>query len=116
MSDYVEGVCLKVLVGEADTVAGEPLYLALIEAAKKEGAHGAMVIRGVESFGQTGAIHTARLLRLSEDLPLVIEVVDTEETIARFAVAVDRIMDAARCGGVVVEEPVRFKRYDAEKR
>ena len=72
---------LKIYVGESDQWRGRPLYLALLEALKKEGLAGATVVRGVAGFGAHSRIHTAALEALSGDLPLVVEVIDTREKI-----------------------------------
>jgi len=70
---------LRIYFGESDQWRGRPLYLALLDALKKQGLAGATVVRGVAGFGAHSRIHTASILRLSEDLPVVIEIVDTDE-------------------------------------
>lgn len=75
------GKLLRIFVGEADRWQGRPLSEAIVLMLREEGLAGATVLRGVEGFGATSRIHTAHVLRLSEDLPMVIEVVDREERI-----------------------------------
>ncbi len=75
------GKLLRIFVGEADRWHGRPLAEAIVLMLREEGLAGATVVRGVEGFGAASRIHTAHVLRLSEDLPMVIEVVDTEERI-----------------------------------
>ena len=75
------GKLLRIFVGESDHWRGRPLYQAVVELLRREGLAGATVLRGVEGFGAHSRIHTARILRLSEDLPVVIEVVDSAERI-----------------------------------
>jgi PII-like signaling protein len=75
------GKWLRVYIGESDKWHGRPLYQAVVELLRREGLAGATVLRGVEGFGAHSRIHTARILRLSEDLPMVIEVIDRAERI-----------------------------------
>ena len=77
------GKKLTIYIGESDRSGHRPLYQALLETLKKEGLAGATVTRGVAGFGAHSRIHTAALLQLSEDLPLIIEVVDTPEQIEK---------------------------------
>jgi hypothetical protein len=78
-----EGKLLRIFVGESDRFEGRPLYQAIVEAMRREEIAGATVLRGIEGFGASSRLHTSRILRLSEDLPIVIEIVDTEENIDR---------------------------------
>ncbi|HET7035092.1 MAG TPA: DUF190 domain-containing protein [Thermomicrobiaceae bacterium] len=77
-----DGKALRVYIGEADHWQGKPLYQAIVELLRAEGLAGATVLRGVAGFGANSRLHTAHLLRLSQDLPLVIETVDRAEQIA----------------------------------
>ena len=79
----VKAKIVRIYMGESDLWHGRPLYLALIEELRKEGAAGASVFRGIAGFGAHSRIHTATVLRLSEDLPILVEWVDTAEQIAR---------------------------------
>lgn len=75
------GVLLRIYIGESDHHGGRPLYQAIVERLRELGVAGATVLRGIEGYGAHARLHTTRLLRLSEDLPILIEVVDTEERI-----------------------------------
>lgn len=98
---------LSIYIGESDKWRGAPLYAAILETLKKEGIAGATVIRGVAGFGAHSRIHTAAVLRLSEDLPLLIQVVDSPEHIQR---AIDLTLDMVR-EGLVTIQPVEVIRY-----
>ena len=79
-----EGKLLRIFVGEQDKWHGQPLYEAIIQTARKQGLAGATCLKGCLGYGASSHLHTAKLLRLSEDLPLVIEIVDTQEHIQNF--------------------------------
>lgn len=84
-----EGKLLRIFVGEQDQWRGQPLYEAIVYLARKEGLAGATAIKGFMGFGAHSHLHTTKLLRLSEDLPIVIEMIDTEEKIGRFLPQLD---------------------------
>jgi len=96
-----EGKLVRVFIGESDTYRGKPLYQAIVERIREEHFAGATVIRGIEGYGASSRLHTARILRLSEDLPVVIEVVDTEERIEQLLPILDEMV---RDGLVTVEK------------
>jgi uncharacterized protein len=98
---------LRVFVGDSDRHRGKPLYEAIVMAAREHHLAGATVLRGYLSYGAHSRIHTAKILRLSEDLPVVVEIVDTEEKIEAFLPILDEMMD----GGMVTVEPVRVLTY-----
>ena len=102
-----EGKLLRIFVGESDRVHGKPLYEAIVELARREGLAGATVIRGMEGFGAHSRLHTSRILRLSEDLPVVIEIVDSAEHIERVLPALDELVDE----GMVTLETVHVIAY-----
>jgi hypothetical protein len=87
-----EGKLLRIFIGESDQYHGKPLYQAIVEFVRKEGLAGATAIRGIEGFGADSRLHTSRILRLSEDLPIVIEIVDTEENIDRVLPSLDEMV------------------------
>jgi len=107
------GKLLRIFVGEADRVHGQPLFEALVLKARALGLAGATVWRGIEGYGAASRIHTARVLRLSEDLPLLIEIVDTEEKIRAALPELDALMEAAGGGGLVTIEHAEIIRYSA---
>jgi PII-like signaling protein len=87
-----EGKLLRLFIGESDTWHGKPLYQAIVERVRREGLAGATVLRGIEGFGADSHLHTSRILRLSEDLPVVIEIVDTPEQIDRVVPILDEMV------------------------
>jgi PII-like signaling protein len=84
-----DGYLLRIFVGESDKHEGKPLYEWLVLEAREAGLAGATVLRGIEGFGAHSRLHTAKILRLSEDLPIVVEIVDAREKIEAFMPIVD---------------------------
>jgi len=89
MDERKQGKLLRIFVGESDKHQGRPLYEWVVRKAREEGLAGATVLRGLEGFGAHSLLHTAKILRLSSDLPIVIEIVDTEDKIERFLPMID---------------------------
>ena len=83
------GKLLRIFIGEGDRFEGQPLYQWIVEEARRQGLAGATVLRGLEGYGAHSRIHTAKVLRLSTDLPIVIEIVDADEKIANFLTVID---------------------------
>jgi len=104
-----EAVLLRVFIGESDRWEHKPLYEAIVLKAREAHLAGATVLRGPMGFGKSSLLHTAKILRLSMDLPLVIEIVDSEEKIQSFLPALDEMMK----GGLVTMEKVRVIDYRA---
>ncbi|HVP38516.1 MAG TPA: DUF190 domain-containing protein [Candidatus Saccharimonadales bacterium] len=102
-----EGHLLRIFVGESDKHEGRPVYEWLVRKAREHGLAGATVVRGIEGFGAHSRLHTAKILRLSEDLPVVVEIVDTEEKIEAFLPVVDQ----AVAEGLATVEKVRIRFY-----
>jgi PII-like signaling protein len=98
---------LRIYIGEADRWHGHPLHEALVGVLREEGLAGATVIRGIEGFGADSRLHTSRILRLSEDLPIVIDVVDTEERIRAILPELDVMVG----DGLITVEPVEVVAY-----
>ena len=92
MTIPTEGKLLRVFIGEADRWHGRPLYEAIVEEARKRGLAGATAWKGFMGFGAHSRLHTAKILRLSEDLPIVIEIVDSAENIETFLPELDRMV------------------------
>ena len=108
-----EGKLLRIFVGENDKYKEQPLYEWIVRKARERGLAGATVLRGLEGFGAHSRLHTAKILRLSSDLPIVIEIVDTEEKIESFLPLID---DAVGEGMATVEKvEVRFYRPGKSK-
>jgi PII-like signaling protein len=103
-----DAMLLRIFMGESDRHHGKPLYEAIVLAAREQGLAGATVLRGPMGFGASSRLHTAKILRLSEDLPLIIEMVDTEEKIRAFLPALETMMTAS---GLVTLEKVQVIRY-----
>ncbi|MDH3253014.1 MAG: DUF190 domain-containing protein [Ignavibacteria bacterium] len=106
-----EGKLLRIFLGEADQLDGKPLYELIVRKAKEHGLAGATVLRGVEGYGARSRIHTAKILRLSEDLPIVVEVVDTEDRIRGFMPLVDEMFQRSGSGGMITLEKADIIRY-----
>jgi PII-like signaling protein len=102
-----EGHLLRIFIGESDRHDGKPLYEWLVLKAREQGLAGATVLRGIEGFGAHSRLHTAKILRLSEDLPIVVEIVDTRERIEAFMPLVDVAIDE----GLATLEPVQIRFY-----
>ncbi len=102
-----EAQLVRIFVGEDDRHGGKPLFQAIVELARKEGLAGATVLKGVAGFGAHSRIHSASILRLSEDLPIVIEIVDQAEKIAK----VLPVLDAMLGDGLITLEKVRVIAY-----
>ena len=106
-----DGKLLRIFVGESDRHAGRPLYEAIVHKARELGLAGATVWRGIEGYGAASRIHTAKILRLSEDLPILIEIVDTEEKIRAALPVLDAMMEAAGGGGLITLEKAEIIKY-----
>jgi len=87
-----EGRLLRIFIGESDTWHGKPLYQAIVQRLREEGLAGATVIRGIEGFGASSRLHTSRILRLSEDLPLIVEAVDRTDKIEHVLPLLDEMV------------------------
>ncbi len=107
MNQTHEGLLLRIFVGESDRSDGRPLYEAILDLLRTEGLAGATVLRGVAGFGRSSVVHTAHLLRMSEDLPMVIECVDVADKIEGVLPAVDRMVTE----GMVTVERVQVRIY-----
>src|SRR5574340_47260 len=105
------GKLLRIFVGESDRYHGRPLYEAIVHRAHELGLAGATVWRGIEGYGAHSRIHTAKILRLSEDLPILIEIVDAEEKIRAALPEFDTMMEASGGGGLVTLEHAEIIKY-----
>jgi len=102
-----DGKLLRIFVGESDKHEGLPLYEWIVRKAREHGLAGATVLRGLEGFGAHSRLHTAKILRLSSDLPIVVEIVDTEEKVEEFL----PLIDAAIQEGLATIEKVQVHFY-----
>ncbi len=105
-----DAVLARIFVGEDDRNDGKPLYEALVLKARELGLAGATVLRGPMGFGHASRLHTAKILRLSGDLPMIIEIVDAEAKISAFLAAIEPIMGS----GLVTLEKVKVLRYGSQ--
>ena len=106
---------LRIFIGELDKSGSTPLYEVLVLAAKKEGIAGATVLRGILSFGASSRIHTAKLLDLSYDLPIVVEIVDREDKVRAFIETANTLIEQAECGAMMTIEATEVIHYQAKK-
>lgn len=102
-----EGYLLRIFIGETDRLDGKPLYEQIVLKARELGLAGATVTRGIMGFGARSRVHTAKVLRLSEDLPVIVEIVDTEENLMKLS----SFLDEAITEGLITVEKVRVIRY-----
>jgi PII-like signaling protein len=98
---------LRIYIGETDRWHGQPLYMAILLKAREMGLAGGTVFRGIAGYGANSVIHTANILRLSEDLPVVIEIVDTDEKIQAFLPVLDEMVKE----GLILLREVEVVRY-----
>jgi PII-like signaling protein len=106
-----DALLLRIFIGEADEYKGEPLFRAIVREARELHLAGATVFRGPMGFGRSSHVHTSEILRLSTDLPMVIEIVDTEEKIQNFLKAVEEIIGP----GLITTERVQAIFYKAKR-
>lgn len=102
-----EGVLLRIFIGETDHYHGRPVYEQIVLKARELNLAGATVLRGIMGFGASSRVHTAKLLRLSEDLPVVVEIVDTEANIQKILPFLDEVVQE----GLITMEKAHVIRY-----
>ena len=107
MKEYTEGVLLRIFIDESSRCHGLPLYEAIVNKARELHLAGATVLKGVMGFGADSKIHATKVLRLSEDLPMIIEMVDSEENIQLIL----PFLDANVKEGLITQEKVRVIKY-----
>ena len=107
-----DGCLLRVFVGESDRYGHHPLYEAIVLKAREQGLAGATVLRGLMGFGKHSILHTAKILRLSEDLPMIVEIVDSREKVESFLPLLDEMIS----DGLVTLERVKVIHYKATAR
>lgn len=107
MKSSGEGMLLRIFVGETDQYNGKALYEQIVIKAREFGLAGATVIRGIMGFGADNHMHTAKLLRLSEDLPIIIELIDKEENLNKLLPFLDETVHE----GLITLEKVRVIKY-----
>ncbi|TMI95387.1 MAG: DUF190 domain-containing protein [Bacteroidetes bacterium] len=106
---------LRIFVGEVDKIGHRLLYEAILLAARERGLAGGTVLKGIMSYGASSRIHVARLIELSEDLPIVVEIVDEEEKIDSFIPVVNELFEKCGRGGLITVEKVEVLYYKPKK-
>lgn len=106
-----EGCLLRVFIGESDKVGHKPLYEVIVLKAREAGLAGATVLRGVMGYGKNSVLHTTKILRLSEDLPMVVEIVDSREKVEAFL----PLLDSLITDGLVTVETVKVLHYKSSR-
>ena len=106
-----QAVLLRIFIGESDRFEDKPLYEVIVLKAREMHLAGATVLRGPMGYGRSSRLHTAKILRLSEDLPLVIEIVDGEDKINEFLPELERLVGS----GLVTLEKIRVIRYGSDR-
>ena len=107
-----ERTLMRIHIGESDKWHGKPLYEGIVEMLRKEGFSGVTVLRGVGGYGGSSVYHTDKILRLSQDLPIVLEIVETTERIEQILPRMDAMVE----GGLITLEKVRVILYRAAKK
>lgn len=106
---------LRIFLGELDKIGHRPLYESVLLAARREGLAGCTVLKGILSYGASTRIHTAKLIDISEDLPIIVEIVDTSEKINNFLPTVNKLFDECGRGGLITMEKVDVLYYEPKK-
>ena len=106
-----EAKLLRIFLGESDKIYSTTVYEKIVLEARKAELAGATVFKGIMGFGGRSRIHTSKILRLSEDMPLIIEIVDEELKIDKFIPVVEQIFDEANCGGLITIERAEIIKY-----
>ncbi len=107
---------LRIFVGEDDQINRLPVYEKIVQEARKSGLAGATVFKGIMGFGGSSRIHTSKILRLSEDMPMVIEIVDEIEKVENFLPVLNKIFDEANSGGLITIEKAEIIKYVYNKK
>lgn len=107
---------LRIFIGEIDKYGHRPLYEALLQEARKENMAGCTVLKGILSFGASSIVHTAKLIDISQDLPIVVEVVDTDEKINNYREKISEMLEKAGCGALVTIEKATVLHYKHRKK
>ncbi len=115
MENNPDAKLLRIFIGESDKLGHKPLYETIVFEAKKQGLSGATVTRGIMGFGANSKVHSSKLFDISVDMPLVIEIVDTAEKIAKFTETVELLFEQSKSGGLITLEKAEVIRYKAGK-
>lgn len=110
-----EGKLLKIFIGESDSYQGNPLYEVIVRTIKERGLSGATVIRGIEGFGANSALRSTRLIDLSNDLPIVIEIIEEEENIQMILPLINQLIEKVNAGALLTLENVQIVKYSPSR-
>ncbi|MCS7214090.1 MAG: DUF190 domain-containing protein [Candidatus Calescibacterium sp.] len=116
MKTKATGKLLRIFIGENDKYDGKPLFEVIVRKARELGLAGSTVLRGIEGFGASTKIHKLSLIDLSEDLPILIEIVDSEEKILHVIPEIEKLIEKAGCGVLITLESVEVIRYTPKKK
>jgi uncharacterized protein len=111
-----EAKLLRIFVGESDKSHLIPVYEKIVLEARKAGLAGATVLKGIMGYGGSSRIHTSKILRLSEDMPLIIEIVDNIDLIEKFLPKLEEIFNDENCGGLITIEKAEVIKYISSKK
>ncbi len=106
-----EAKLVRIFVGESDKLGHLPVYEKIVQEARAAGLAGATVYKGIMGFGKNSRLHTAKILRLSEDLPIIIEIVDEAEKVEKFTNILHAIFEEANIGGLITLEKADIIKY-----
>ena len=106
---------LRIFIGELDKYHHQPLYEAIVLFAKRFGLAGATVLRGLLSYGANSTIHSAKLFALSEDLPIIVEIIDEDEKIQQFVKQLEPYFESSKYGGLVTMEKIEVIYYNRKQ-
>ncbi len=106
-----EAKLLRIFIGESDKIHSTTLYETIVIEARRSGLAGATVYKGIMGFGGRSRIHTSKILRLSEDMPLIIEIVDESGKIDSFIPVIEKMFEEADCGGLITIEKAEIIKY-----
>jgi PII-like signaling protein len=110
-----KAINLRIFCGESDKFEGQPLYEAIVFTARNSGLAGATAYRGIMSYGPSHSVHTIKVFALSSDLPIIIDIIDSEERIKEFIPAAEKMMIGSGKGGMMVTNEVNVHLYEAGK-
>lgn len=115
MKESGEAKLLRIFIGESEKYKGTPVYEKIVLSAREQGLAGATVIRGVMGYGRNSVIHTSKLLALSSDMPIIVEIVDIIEKIEKFIPIINEIFEDSNSAGLITLEKVEVIKYTANK-
>ena len=107
---------LRIFIGESDKIGHQLLYEVILLAARENGLAGCTVTRGIMSYGASTRVHVAKLIEISQDLPIIVEIIEQEEKVNAFAKTVDALMEKAACGGLITIEKADVLFYKSKPR